>query len=408
MGHRKGSSTMNSAGDGLGALAAARGVGESGVTRPEGESLTTLGVRFKNIEPRSRKDIKRRARRLYERQLGKHLRAVAGPVRGYLSLERDGHHGAYAVSLRLRINSRQLISTAEDFALGTALADAFDDLEWRLRRVLKRRRWRRAREVRRGDRWHQLEAALSEQGAADRQTFALTIANQIEPLTGFVHREIEFLRADGRLPACYPDVADVLDEVLVRILEKPNAAAADAGLRNQCVIEVLAEFVAEHENRHIGAESLESEVDDQASEQDWASRNWLDEALQPDELWLSDTVPDSASDAADIVAQVQTRRAIRYLLRRLPTRWRRAVTFLLVDELPTEQVRKSMGMSDEELRDVVDHASAFLREAAREAGLESIDINRPAKYVFPLPQGPHVANVVADLKRMIYVTEHGS
>ncbi len=343
-----------------------------------------IRIRFKNIDPVSHSSVEQRLRALFDERLRPTLEKHFPPasLRLFAIVEKSRHHQhLYRVALRLHLPPRKiLVAREDDFDLEVAQRGAVAELERQIRRHLSRMRHEDAwkRKARRAE-LQRLKGELTTSPPPARRNFLEAVRPQVPRLENVVRRELTYLRATADLAPDYPTVSDVIDETLVRARrEWDPSAEADRLFRLllKHMIDVLAEEVVRYRNSEEAASLEGVAAADALAEtgEDWRLEYW-----QPDEvLRIEDLIPaQQGTDPEQALENEELHRFLLHALRRLPLRWRRAVTLVQMESLPAEDVAELLATDPKTLRQWLDHADAFLRALLEEAGLELPSERRP-------------------------------
>ncbi len=372
------------------------------------EPIVKTHVCCKHIEPDARTGVKDYLANLCQQYLDKHEDTFEQAPVLHATVKKDTGHDAYSVVLRLAAGAHQLVARNQDHDLLAALGNAAETLEWRLQQYVARRRAHEADAGRaRRERWPDLQRALDRQPLPSRAHFARLLLPRLTRLTGFVQRELSYLRSEDRLASHYPSASEVLDDVLVRALESTPADFTESVVApwlHRLVVEVLADYVEAHLVGVMESTPLDGVVELDPTEADVEDEDWAEEPLS-----LTDLIPaHTGVDAFEAISSAEAQRRTLTLMRTLPMRWRRVVSFHYIDELPIETIAETLHMSRDEVRAAIDAALGFLRERLRDQGVEAVDSGWPAEYVVPAPEVTDFQSIVDELSALIDTAEQGS
>ncbi len=357
-----------------------------------------IHICYKNIAAAAREDIKTHLQSLGEQHIGKHLASFDHPIRFNATIEKEGHHGAYLVAIRLSLPSGNLVARERDFDLLSAMDGAAEALEWRVRRYLGKRRMRQP--VPEPERWLELTRMLDAASTTDRRGFGERVLPFVDSLSRFAHRELAYLRAEDRLARDYPRASDVLDDVLVVALDSHLRIDQKQDTRrwlHGVLLEVLNKYIDEYGTWQRQGISLETEAQALSIDSDPADDNWLDDVLM-----LRDLIPaTNAPDLVDEVARAQTQRLTLALLRRLPISWRRIVTLHCIDDLPMESVAETMGVDTKTATGILNAALASLKESLREKDIDTSDAAWPTDFLSSYPLTQETADITDELSALV-------
>lgn len=331
-------------------------------------------VRFKNVSGASHARFEEWVRELADKHLEAHLTHLNDDMKQLFAvIEKNRHHDFYRVSLRLHVPRDVLLAREDDYDARLALRHAFEELERRVERYL--RRLRRDDAWRRKGRRQQLERLKHEAGTAtvaQRRAFGELVRPHLGALEAFVRRELTYLQALGDLVPDEPGVLDVVDETLARaaaqFTTRPTHLNLDDWLR-RLAREVLDAQVAAA--RTAAGEMLSLEHRPPRDTLAPPSDEEIFEFYQPDEvLRVEDLVPAPEGADPEVAAE---RRELQTRLYRwlgvLPTAWRRALMLHVVDGLPVAAVAAILGASEAEVGDWIARADEFLRTHLVETGV---------------------------------------
>lgn len=339
-------------------------------------------IRFKNLSAAAHRGLETLVASLAHKHCIRHFEAgeaEAGTL--FTTLESVPRGVQFRATLRLELPGRTVVSRESGNDMEPAVENAFKELETRLRRHLASLN-RPESQRPSGNRLPRLENRLPAEPRAELHFDR--IQDGVAELASFVERELAYLRSSGELASDYPTIDDVVDEVLVRALDRWQAtdAATPSGkdlLRLS--IEVLAERVAE-----ARTELLEGLAFDEADEVDPAQALYYQEQLADarrtesaafEPLAHARTLP----DPSDEVEFEQIRRLLLESLRLLPASWRRMVMLSQMYEQPTASVAETLGVDERTVHRCLEHADAFLRDRLQRAAIDLPDRAAPADYL---------------------------
>lgn len=334
-------------------------------------------VRFKNVSEESHDRIEQDIRKAAERELGARLKTFREDlVRLYATVERSNHHEhLYRIGLRLELPRKVLVAREQDYDLELAISAAVTDLGRQLERYLHRLRgedlWRRNG---RRQALRRLKAHLGGLPAAERTDYIRGIKQYAGRLQRVIQRELSYLRAEGSLSPDYPEVQDVLDEVLVRaqrnLPDRPPGMDDWHWLLNR-MVQVLAEEVRSYQST-AGALVLERglrSIPDDVSEDMVQEEIW--EFYQPDAaLRLEDVLPDEQTDDPETIVERRQRAHLMFrLLSYLPVDWRRAVELVQIEGLDLDEAAALLEASPADVQSWLEMADFYLRAKLADAGV---------------------------------------
>ncbi len=254
----------------------------------------------------------------------------------------------------------------------------------RLRRELKRHidRVRHQEAYKRKARRKRLHERKSRLGALPEETLARADrqSESLRPrLERVIRRELAYLRAQGDLPADYPTLDDIRDEVMLAVRADWNDEGDEALYARmlKAMHEILDREV--RASRVFGeAVSLEAapgeDAEDQAEEMVGEE---FTEFWQPDEaLHVEDIVANPESEAPEQTLEELEEEAeealyLLELMRSLPIDWRRALWLNATDGVGVEALALCFERPESEVQGWIDSASAFLDARLTDAGFST-------------------------------------
>ena len=315
------------------------------------------------------------------------LNRYAGGHQAHLHVHIDRYslEDAYSVRTRLQLPGKVLFSQNDDAELEVAILGAMDDLAWSLEQYLERLQRkadskRRTRENR--QKLDKLHRAASESSTQQKQDFFSAVNALLPEVRKFIEHEVNYMRSQGDLPWDFPEVQDVLDEVLVRAFESGNRPADSNSLKEwliQLSIDVLAEESAKFkaESQMTPKEKWYDPLDEITDEEFW-------EFYQPDDgRHVEDMESDYETDPEKYVENVSMAHYFQEVLKQLPARWRRALELVYQNQVSPEQAAQCLKVSQDELQDMLQKAIGFLREKLTEAGFNPAEDGMVAEYLTP-------------------------
>ncbi len=328
-------------------------------------------ISFKNIDENKREDLKRKIEEFAASELEPIVEKVGkGRTRFVAHVEGNKSKGLYSVALRLHVPKKVLVCREEGKDIAVVLQAAGDALKEQLEKYASRVRkedvWKR--KARRA-KLRKLKVASAERGREDRELYYDLVRQHMPQLERVVRHELTYMRAKGDLPPDYPRIEDVVDETLARafnfLKEKSPDMSMEAWLA-QIAIDVIAEEAAKFRTEE-GMDALEKSF----SPLEFIPEDEIFEFWQPDEML---TIEDLAAaspyrSVPDEPLEDRERRLYMYrLLTLLPNKWRQAINLVFLEEMPKEQVAKTLGVDEETVNRWIEHAESFLREKMMEAG----------------------------------------
>jgi len=303
----------------------------------------------------------------------------------HVHIDRYSLEDAYSVRTRLQLPGKVLFSQSDDSELEVAILGAMDDLAWNLEQYLER--LQRKADSKRRTRENQqkldkLHRAASKSSADQKKDFFTAINAVLPEVRKFIEHEVNYMRSQGDLPWDFPEVQDVLDEVLVRAFESDNRPEEANQLKQwliQLSIDVLAEESAKFkaESQMTPKEKWYDPLDEITDEEFW-------EFYQPDDgRRVEDMESDYETDPEKYTENVSMAYYFQQVLHQLPGRWRRALELVYQNQVSPEQAAQCLKVSQEELQDMLQKAIGFLREKLIEAGFNPAEDGMVAEYLTP-------------------------
>ena len=344
-------------------------------------------ITWRGIPRAAREDTPEVVDTLIERHLAGPLDAFnPAALRLHLTIERQERHGRrYRVTGRLHLPLRKhLIAQATEQNLHPALNEVIHELARQVERHRAHIRGQRA--WKRKSRREQLRSLKTQQpGVSETQTAQASGAlNAVLPrVEDHLRHELAWLRAAGDLPESYPTLADLRDELFVRIQGNwPRLAVADQDELYRTALRVGSDILDE-ETAHWRQAQLESSLEapppaDASDQAEAMVGEEQTEYYQPDEaLHLEDIIPAADIAGPEALSEAQATDHAYQLLGLLPARWRRALLLIHRAGLTPEQAAgEVLGVAVEELQSMLRAAEAFLAAHRREQGLDEIDLAR--------------------------------
>lgn len=328
-------------------------------------------ISFKNINESKREELKRKIEQFVAKEVEPIVEKIGkGRVRFAAHVEANKSKGMYSVALRLHVPKKVLVCREEGkdtmVVLQTAGQALKEQVEKYASRVRKEDVWKR--KARRAE-LRKLKAASADSGRQDREVYYDLIRQHMPQLERVVRHELTYMRAKGDLPPDYPRIEDVVDETLARAFNTITEKSPDISIEGwlaQIAINVIAEEAARFRTEE-GMDVLEKSF----SPLEFIPEDEIFEFWQPDEML---TIEDLAAASPyrslpDEPLEERERRLYLYrLLAFLPNKWRQAINLVFLEEMPREQVAKTLGVDEETINKWVEHTESFLREKMMEAG----------------------------------------
>lgn len=291
----------------------------------------------------------------------------------------------YSVRARLQLPGKVLFAQKDDNELEVAVLGAIDDLAWVLEQYLERLQ-RKADSKRRNRRnlrhLERLQQAASRQDNRQRQDFFDAINAVLPEMRKFIEHELNYMRSQGDLPWDFPEVQDVVDDVLVRAFETAQRPANNDELKDWLIhlsIDVLAEESAKFkaESQMTPKEKWYDPLDETTDEEFW-------EFYQPDDgRRVEDMASDYETDPEKFVENLGMAHYFQQVLQQLPARWRRALELVYQDQVSLKQAARCLKTNPEVVQDILQKATAFVREKLLEAGFNPAEDGHVAEYLTP-------------------------
>lgn len=284
----------------------------------------------------------------------------------------------YSVTLRMHLPRKHVIvAHGENTDIHAALSQGEQRL---LREVIKYKdRLHNQADYRRKARRTRLrelkaaQAALAAKVAEQARGGIELLLPQIERV---MRRELAYLRHRGELSADYPTVQDVVDEAVLAVSATPQPGESTVALSQQLLRAAFKALDAETEasRRYGEMASLENspglDADDQA---EVMVEEEIFEYYQPDEaLWLSDVLPDETVVLPDAGLEAAQREFSLETLGDLPMLWRRAFMLAEFEHLAAADIAEIMEMELVRVKQILNHAQAFLHDHLRQAGFSYV------------------------------------
>lgn len=292
---------------------------------------------------------------------------------------KDAHRtgGAYRVKLRLCLPCATL--TAEDEAedLLECLYITFASLEQRIERCTRTLRkmdeWRHR--IRRDNLRH-LKAAVAT-GTVEQSTRFFEESSCLLPgLQRFVRRELAYLQARDDLAKDYPNLVDVIDEVLAHVYiatRDDGHSIASADLEREALKVLQTEVVARR--KHEGRAGLDGQSAVTLTQRIYNLDDDIFEFWQPDEaLRLIDSERTAEDPDASELGVSEARVITTSLFMKLPNSWRRAALLAEVDGMQITEIGARLDADEATVRRWIEHADAFVRDSLCELGIKPVTI----------------------------------
>ncbi len=306
-------------------------------------------------------------------------------ARLHVHIDRYSLEDTYSVRTRMQLPGKILFSQYDDAELEVAILGAIDDLVWGLEQYLERLQRkadnkRRSRENR--QQLNKLKKTAEAHSSQRKQDFYSAINSLLPEVRKFIEHEINYMRSQGDLPWDFPEVQDVVDEVLVRAFEASERPTEKDALKNwliQISIDVLAEESAKFkaESQMTPKEKWYDPLDIVSDEEFW-------EFYQPDDgEHVEDLESDYETDPEKYVENVSMAHYFQQVMQQLPARWRRALELVYQNQVSLPQAAQCLRISEDKLQEMLQQAIAFLREKLTEAGFNPAEDGMVAEYLSP-------------------------
>ncbi len=343
---------------------------------------------FRNVQKGERATLGR----IVETLAGRHLKVVDeafgnAPRRLHATIERQ--RGQWRVTLRLHLPPRKTLVAQErgdDFEATAreAMQELAKQADRHRRHLRGLEQWKRKA---RRQRLHELKAkglwppaAPESSGGETAEQEAPSATPLMERLESSIRHELAWLRANGDLPADYPTVADLRDELWL-FLESDEAPRGDDDERFAAAIARLYELLDKEIARtREQEETVSLEAPPERDAQDDAEamvEEEIGEFYQPDEaLHVEDLIPAADLETPEQLAEDEAQAVGLQLLGRLPQRWRRATVLHLREGLDPQRVAAIMDAAVEQVERQIEWARRFIEDHFAERGLPLPDLSR--------------------------------
>ncbi len=334
-----------------------------------------IDITWRNLPKDSRKTLRHTVETLAGRHLKPALEAFEHATpRLHLTLEKRKLD--HRVTARIQLPPRKvLVAQSTDTTLDKAVHKALEELARQAARhraqISHQEDWKRKA---RRQRLRALKGRLGAAAPEVQQQVEVSLASLLPRLESWLRHELTYLRASGLLAEDYPTLADVRDEMYVRIQRHWDELPHDEDGLYRAAIRVTTEILEEETQRLRAAEqmvSLDDEVPEDAMDQaeDMVEEE-IGEFYQPDEdLHVEDLIADTEIPGPEESARAEAVDACYELLGALPSLWRRALTLVYREGLPPEVVAKQiLEIGEDELRQVLALGERFIGDHLTERG----------------------------------------
>ena len=340
-----------------------------------------IDITWRNLPKDNHETVRHTVETLAERHLKPALEAFEHAL-PHVRLTLEKRKLDHRVTARIQLPPRKvLVAQSSDPLLDKALHNTLEELARQAERhrahISHQHDWKRKARRRR---LRELKSRLGALTPEAQQQVEVSLASLLPRLESWLRHELTYLRANGLLADDYPTLADVRDEMYVRIQRRWDEVPHDEEGLYRVAIRVTTEIL-EEETRRLHADeqlvSLEDDVPEDAMDQaeDMVGEE-IGEFYQPDEdLYVEDLIADTEIPGPEEAAQAEAVDACYELLGALPSLWRRALTLVHREGLPPEVVANLiLGIEEEELRQVLTLSERFLRDHLAERGLGIQDV----------------------------------
>lgn len=342
-----------------------------------------IDIKYRNLPKESHAKARESVETLAERHLRPAVEAFdVSELRLHVTLEKRKLD--YRVTTRIQLPPRKvLVAQATDESLDKALHDALAELARQAEKhraaISHQDEWKRKARRRR---LRELKGRLGGIPTEVQQQVEVSLASLLPRLETWIRHELTYLRASGLLAEDYPTLADVRDEMYVRVQRRWDELPHDEQGLYQAAIRIVTDILEEEAQRVRLAErslSLEGSAPEDAMDQaeDMVEEE-INEFYQPDEaLHVEDLIADTEIATPEEAAAAEAMDACNELLGAMPSRWRRALLLVYRERIPRDVVAgRMLEMGAEELDQVLALGERFLREHLAERGFENADVPR--------------------------------
>ncbi len=283
----------------------------------------------------------------------------------------------YRLTLRLHIPPRKILLAKEtDEKLTKALNQAVKELDRQVKKhqakISGRENWKRKS---RRNRIKQLKMKLSNFSKESHKESEQKLQPLLFRLEQYIRRELSYLRANGDLPASYPIMEDIRDEVILRLQLKWDELEDRDEKLYQTLVKTVHEVLAEETREtslHEKDISLEAELpEDPVSQAESMVEEETGEFYQPFEaLHIEDIIPDNNVSLPDELVEKNAKDSCYQIMATLPNQWRQVISLVYQEQFPVEQVSESLAIdSISRTQRLLEHAEAFLLESLKDRGI---------------------------------------
>lgn len=335
-------------------------------------------ISYRNLPKGQHPPVRAAIEKYAERHLSPTLEAFAGKeLRLRATLEKRKLD--YRATFRMQLPGRKtIVAQTTNENLDQAIHEAFLELA----RQAQRHRARISHESawRRKARRERLVQRQAPDLSDTRQQVEISLGALLPRLETWIRHELAYLRASGLLAGDYPTVADVRDEMYVRIQTNWDTLDHDENSLYQAAMKTIHEILEAEQKRTADAErmvSLEQAVPEDAMEQaeDMVEEE-VNEFYQPDEeLHVEDLIADTEIPAPDAGVEPEAVDACYELMGALPTQWRRVVLLTRQEEVPVDTAADILALSEERVKEILTVAELYLTERLEERGFSTADLS---------------------------------
>lgn len=282
----------------------------------------------------------------------------------------------FSLSVHLHLPGQRIVAVhSKGDDLRSLARDVIDKLTSATRRHLERlANGTEFARKRRRERLYEITTGADQRPERERSLVEARLAEIRPKLETAARRELAYLRAVSKLPTGYPEVADIVDEAIMRVIAS-DYGVVDAGeLQIAALRELFAVIDAEIAAQQISMSAipLDSEVPQDAEDEAEAMvEEEFYEFYQPDDhVTLADVLPVELSQTKVALDEVHVAGVVA-ALRDLPNLWRRVFVLRQQDLFAPKQVSEVVDRALDEIEDIFEKVSAFLDARLAEWGADS-------------------------------------
>lgn len=248
---------------------------------------------------------------------------------------------------------------------------------------------------RRRERLHEVKAGADQRPERERSLVEARLAEIRPKLETAARRELAYLRAVTKLPTGYPEVADIVDEAIMRVIASDHGVMDPGEIQIAALREAFAVIDAEIAAQQISMSAIpvDSEVPQDAEDEAEAMvEEEFYEFYQPDDhVTLADVLPVELSQTKDALDEVHVAGVVA-ALRDLPNLWRRVFVLRQQDLFAPKQVSEVVDRALDEIEDFRKGIRLSGR-APRRVGCQLLGRNFPEQRLTLLPSGTDARRV---------------